>query len=322
MEVNYSKAGYRGRLFAFFFDLMCMVILGLGGVFLTQTIMNNVPYYKAANRRINEIQLSSHLYAEREDGTTKLLCDYLIVNDDSEYEDINKQLDEALTEFYSDPTYFEQSGDKSGMSIYNSYKIPTGQDSSDLFIYEDETHSTIVKKSGVTDKSIYDFYVKVMSENAVKYVIDNPDYISSSRTISLSYYFIILLVPISSSVIIFEYIIPLCLRRGKKTLGKLVFKLAVLDVRGLSCTWKRYTLRFIFFFFVEFLLSVVTFAIPLIISFTLLVFNKAGQSLHDYVINTYVVEAPTSSVMLTAEEYIAKTKKSSEFVLDKDDVVL
>ena len=299
-----------------------MVILGLGGVFLTQTIMNNVPYYKAANNRINEIQLSSHLYAQRDDGTTKLLCDHLLVNDDSDYEDINRQLDEALTAFYSDPLYFEQSGDNNGMSIYNSYKIPTGQDSSDLFIYQDETHTTIVKKAGVADKSIYDFYVKTMSENAVKCVIDNPDYISASRTISLSYYFIILLVPISLSVIIFELIIPLCLHRGKKTLGKLVFKLAVLDVRGLSCSWRRYILRFIFFFFAEFLLSVVTFAIPLIVSFTLLVFNKAGQSLHDYVINTYVVEAPTSSVMLTPEEYIAKTKKSSEFVLDKDDVVL
>ncbi len=322
MEVNYQKAGYRFRLFAFFFDLMCMVILGLGGVFLTQTIMNNVPYYKSANTRINEIQLSSHLYAERDDGTTKLLCDYLLVQTDDDYEDVNKQLDEALTEFYSDAHYFPKSGLDSGMTIYNSYKIPQGETSSDLFIYEDETHTNIVKKAEASQKEVYDFYVKIMSERAVKYVIDNPEYISASRTISLSYYFIILLVPISLSVIIFEYIIPLCFFRGKKTLGKLVFKLAVLDVRGLSCTWKRYSLRFIFFFFVEFLLSVVTFAVPLIVSFTMLVFTKTGQSLHDYVINTYVVSAPTSSVMLTAEEYIAKTKKSSEYVLDKDDVVL
>lgn len=322
MEASYTKASYRNRLFAFFTDLMCMVVLGLIGVFLTQTIMNNVSFYKKANQTINDIQLSSHLYYERDDGTTKLLCDYLLIKTDNDYESVNKQLDEALTEFYTDSKYFIQDDPKSGLYLYNTLKIPEGETASSLFIFEDDTHSKIVERNDASKKDIYNFYVKVMSENAVHYVIDNANYISASRTISLTYYFIILLLPISLSVIIFELIIPLCLRRGKKTIGKLLFKIAVLDVQGLSCSWKRYCLRFIFFFFIEFLLSIVTFTIPLIISFTMAVFTKTGQSLHDYVINTYVVEAPMSSVMITKEEYIAKTKKSSEFVLDKDDVVL
>lgn len=322
MEVNYTKASYRNRLFAFFTDLMIMVMVALGGIFLTQTIMNNVPFYKSANEKINEIQLSSHLYAERDDKTTKLLCDYLLIQTDADYPKVNKQLDDALTSFYSDSKYFNQEDPKSGLYLYNTLKIPEGETSSSLFIYEDDTHTKIVEKNDADKKEIYNFYVKVMSENAVYYVIDNADYISASRTISLSYYFIILLVPISLSVIIFELIIPLCLRRGKKTIGKLLFKIAVLDVRGLSCSWKRYSLRFLFFFFVEFLLSVVTFTIPLIVSFSMMVFSKTGQSLHDYVLNTYVVEAPTTSVMLTEQEYIEKSKKSKEFVLDKDDVAL
>ena len=72
MEVSYSKAGYRSRLFAFFFDAMCVTFLSLLLVFVTQKIMNNVSYYKDANEKINEIQLASHLYKERDDGTLKL----------------------------------------------------------------------------------------------------------------------------------------------------------------------------------------------------------------------------------------------------------
>ena len=321
VEVSYSKAGYRSRLFAFFFDAMCVTFLSLLLVFVTQKIMNNVSYYKDANEKINEIQLASHLYKERDDGTLKLKCDHYKINND-DYEETIEILDESLIEFYSDPLFFDQSDPKSGLYLYKTQKIPEGENSSELFVYEDENHTNIVPRASVSDEKIYDWLCKAMSEDAVKYVIDNPDYISNSRTISLTHIFIILTIPIAFSISVFEYVVPLFFYRGRKTFGKLIFKIAVVDNRGLSCPLGRFTLRFLFFLFLEVALSVVAFAIPFIISFSMFVFSKVGQSLHDYVMNTYVIEAPSTSVMISEEEYIEKMKKSKEYVLNKEDVAL
>ena len=161
-----------------------------------------------------------------------------------------------------------------------------------------------------------------MAEKAIKYVINSDQYVSATRIISLSFIFITLLVPIVFSVILFELVFPLIFKRGRKTLGKLIFKLSVVDNRGLSCSFWRFLGRFSIFFFLEVLVGIVSFAIPLIISFSMMVFSKTNQSFHDYVVNTYVVEAPTSSICLTQEELITKKEKDEKFVLNKEDVAL
>lgn len=320
MEVVFNKPKYRVRLFAFLFDLLCMSILGVLLVFATQAIMNNVPYYKEANQNINEIQLASGLYIEREDHTTKLMCDYYQVESEDQYEEYNKKFDEALTYFYSNERFFDLSDPQSGLYLYNIEKIPEGQSESTLFIYADETHSSIVEKSGASKSSLYDFYCKVMSEKAVKYVINSDVYIKNSRTISLTFIFVTLLVPILLSVLIFEFIMPLIFRRGRKTLGKLIFKLSVVDARGLNCSFWRFLARFSIFLILEVLVGIVSFAVPLIVSFSMMVFTKTNQAFHDYVCGTYVVEAPMSSICITKEEYLEKVKRDSEFVLNKEDV--
>ena len=320
MEVVFNKPKYRVRLFAFLYDLLCMSIVGVLLVFATQAIMNNVPYYKEANQNINEIQLASGLYVEREDHTTKLMCDYYKVDKEEQYVEYNQKFDEALTYFYSNERFFDLSDPQSGMHLYNIEKIPEGESESKLFIYADETHSSIVEKSSADKVALYNFYCKVMSEKAIKYVINSDVYVKNTRTISLTFIFITLLIPIVLSVLIFEFILPLSLRRGRKTLGKLIFKLSVVDARGLNCSFWRFLARFSIFLFLEVLVGIVSFAIPLVVSFSMMVFTKTNQSFHDYIAGTYVVEAPMSSICTTKEEYLEKVKRDSEFVLNKDDI--
>lgn len=297
-----------------------MVITGVLLVFAMQAIMNHVPYYKAANDSINEVQLASGLYVERSDHTTKLMCDYYKVDKEEQYEEYNKMFDEALTKFYTNERFFDLSDPKSGLYLYNIEKIPEGQSESALFIYADESRTSIIEKSSASKSALYDFYTKVMAEKAIKYVINNDAYVSATKTISLSFIFVILLVPIVLSVLIFEFMFPLIFKRGRKTLGKLIFKLSVVDVRGLSCSFWRFLGRFSIFFFLEVLVGIVSFAIPLFVSFSMMVFTKTNQSFHDYICNTYVVEAPMSSICMTEAEYIAKKEKDEKFVLNKEDV--
>lgn len=322
MEVSFNKPKYSTRLWAFGFDLICMIVSTLLLMLLTMNIINNVPYYKNANENINNIQAASHLYVKRSDGSLQLMCDYYVINEEKDYVKYNKMFDDALTSFYTDPTFFDQDDPKSGLYLYNIQKIPEGQNYSSLFLYSDETKTTIIENLEVAPSRFYDFYCTAMSEDAVRFMVDNEIYYESSRTITLTFIFVILLVPIVLSTTIFELIIPLCLSRGKKTLGKLVFKLSVVDVRGLSCSYKRYIFRFLLLLVIEVVLSIPAILIPIIVSFTMAVASKTGQSFHDYVTNTYVIEAPMSSICKTKEEYLKKHSHDTQFELDKEDVVL
>ena len=62
--------------------------------------------------------------------------------------------------------------------------------------------------------------------------------------------------------------------------------------------------------------------ILLFISFSMFVFSKLGQSMHDYIAATYVVEAPLKSICKTKEEYLLKHQHDESFVLNKDRVAL
>lgn len=320
MEVTYKAPSFRDRIFAFGFDFTLSVITFLFLIWGAFSIVKGLPFYKQANENLNNYEKSTHLYVIRDDGNTQLLCDFYTVQTEEEYEDYYKKLDEALTLFYTDPNFFDQTDPKSGLYIYNTYKIPEGETYSDIFIYSDETHAEIVKKEDVSYKKAYDFCCNIMSSKAVHVVANSDIYISNSRTIMLSFVFLVFLIPLVIVSLIYQLIIPLCISRGKKTLGKLLFQISVLDSRGLSCSWKRYLARFSIHLFLETILSFATFLIPLIISFTMYLRSKSGQCLHDYLSNTYVLSAPIKSVCKTKEEYIAKNVKDKNFELDKDDV--
>ena len=318
MEVKFNKPKYRIRCFAFLFDLMTIAISFCLLFFLSLTIMNHVPYYKNANELIDNIQFESHLYI-KDENRNRLLCDYYVVKEEDDYKKYYVIFDEALTSFYSDEDFF--TGDE-GIKIYSNLKIKEGESLSDLFIYSDESHSSIVVQEDASSKDVYNWFSQTMVDTASTYVTSSKEYIEASKTISLSFYFIILLLPLTISFLIFEYIIPLIISRGKKTLGKLVFSLAVVSADGLSCSFSRFTCRFLIFFFLEILLSIVAFLIPLFISFSMFVFSKLGQSMHDYIAATYVVEAPLKSICKTKEEYLLKHQHDENFVLNKDRVAL
>ena len=156
-----------------------------------------------------------------------------------------------------------------------------------------------------------EFYVKALGEYAFNYLSNSKEYVEASRIVTFAGLIFIPII-INICALVFSLALPLFLRRGGKTLGKLVFGLSVLNVHALPPKWWHYLLRFAFFLIIEVNLSLVAFAIPLIVSFSMVVFSKTGQSLHDYVCNTYVLDTKGKTVYLTQEEYmIAQDKLNS-----------
>lgn len=313
-EVTFTRAKFSHRVFAFFFDFILMAILSLFLITATRDILQNVPYYKNAIKAINDTQEASHLY-DKKDGVLVMLYDYYEIEDEEkDYDLYYPKLDEALKAFYQEEAFFP---DHDGLDLYNKQKIDTG-----YFIYTDDTKTDTSPKDGVSTSVLYKTLASLMKNEAVNYFPRYPGYIEAVNTINYSFVFIILFLPILISFLIFEFIIPLCLRRGRKTLGKLVFKLGVVDARGLSPSFVRFLARTTLFFFFEIILSVLTFFIPLIVSSSMFTFSKANQSFHDYVAGTYVIDCSSNQIFMNEEEYKEKKQQAKDFVLTSDKVDL
>ena len=313
MEVVFTKARFSHRIFAFMVDLFLMIVSSLLLILAARQLVGLTPLYKNAVNDIKTVELSSHLYAEEDNGDVTILCDYYDPQNEEECETYNVELDKALKEFYKDSNFF---GDEDGMEIYTNLRLDSG-----YFIYTDDSHSDVAPKDGILASTLYKTYSKFMKENAQPYIAKNVTYINATRTINLSFVFLILIVPIILSVIIFEYIIPLIFKRGRKTVGKLLFKLGVVDVKGLSPSFWRFTARFALFLFVE-IIGSVAFFIPLIVSMTMFSVSKTGQSFHDYVTNTYVVSSENSRIFMNKDEYLKAKEEAKNFELKAEDVDL
>ena len=315
MEVNFNKAKFSTRMLAFGADLLLMAITALGLVIASQAILMHVPFYKNAGQNIKNIQYESHLYIHGSDNEPLILCDYYSPTSEEEYKAACSDVDNALTAFYTDARFFDQEDPQDGIYLYNQQKLSSG-----YFIYEDESQTTITKKGDVSYEALFPVYATFMKENAVSYLVKYPGYLDSTRTINVSFIFLILLLPITLSVTIYEFIIPLIFRRGRKTIGKLILKLGVVDSRGLSPSFWRFLARFALFLFFEVLLSVVSFLIPLIVSISMFAFSKMNQSFHDYMTLTYVVDTSNASIFMNEEDYKKSQEKLKQLEVKAKDV--
>ena len=63
-----------------------------------------------------------------------------------------------------------------------------------------------------------------------------------------------------------------------------------------------FTLRFVIFFFLEILLSLVTFGVPLFVSFSLMAFSKKKQTFHDYMLGIEEVDVESSKIYYSKDE--------------------
>lgn len=319
--IEYVKAKYSSRLFAFAVDLMTMIITSLLLVVLAQFITINTDGYKNILSTLDDIQEKSHLY-EYDHSNKEWLNKAKYYNDpetDDDYKTYNKKLDEALTQFYTDPYFFDQTDEKSGIYLYDIQKIPEGLNHTELFIKDGDK---IVESATADLKDLYKFYINAISKDAVTYLMKNDAYMNASRSVTLIFIFIELLIPIVTSVLIYEFAIPAFDRHGRRTLGKRIFKLGVVDVKALSPKFGRFTCRFLLFLFAEILLSVVALLLPIIISFSMVLFSKTGQSFHDYVTNTYVVDISQSFICNTKKEYDEKHNLEEKFSPTSKDLIL
>ena len=102
---------------------------------------------------------------------------------------------------------------------------------------------------------------------------------------------------------------PIIFFRGKKSLGRLAFRIGLLGKDNFSLTIGRFTLRFLIFLFAEVILSVFTLCVPLIISISMSAFTKKKQNFHDFMLDIKEVDTYGTKIYLDKYDILKEENK-------------
>lgn len=302
IEIDYQKASTKAIFASNLFDGFAMLLLAFLLLLLNNFIFSKTPLGIQTKNQRDDIILSSYLYEKKDDQIKDV---YSIVTSDEEMkiDDKNTKIDSTLTLFF---TSFVKDNYEEGMKIYNDYKKEAKSDEGKLLFAYDEKSNSYIKSKEYTnieyDNLYYNFYTKMLKEVAPGYLTSSKPYRDNLRTSIIQNAFIIYL-SIFISCFIFYYMFPLIFKRGRQTLGMKILHIGLVDVKAMSVSLKRFTLRYLFFIVVIITLSIVSFLLPILISTTMLIVSKTSQSLTDYVFNTYKVDTSSSSIYLNEAEY-------------------
>lgn len=292
IELEYDKPKLYKRYMAFFVDAILTSILGMLLFALSGFISSNVKSYKDIVTTREEIQISSSLYTS--EGESVLIY---TENVDMTYLDKKNYLSSCIESFYHNDDFFTID------DYYSAYqerkKEYQNDDGKNIFILKDNLY---VEDTSYLDKDFYDFYYKEIEKYCTGYMFLNQTYKELSSKLTILYV-ILLVISFMISFLVFFFIMPLILKRGRRTIGMYLFKIGLINASALNLDVKQYLIRSLFVFFIGFVLDIVTVFVPLLVSTTMMHLSKTGQDFFDYMSLSYVVDISKKDIYMNYEEY-------------------
>ncbi len=286
----------------------CILLIG------TFALVPLLPSYQNATKIRDQVLVSSHLYT-KEDSSTIPLLDYVNKNNEFSSNEKSQILDESMDYFFT--VFLSEELKGKGDEIYLGFKIDAFKNDMPLFTETGERTLT----NPDFDGDYYSFYSDIYKNKALGYLSYNQDYATSRRTIFWTIATSIILTFLFS-FLLFYLVIPLFFSRGKKTLGMLLNRTALVGRNGFSCSYPRFLCHALFEIIFILFASIPAFLVPLAISITMIIVRKGDhQSLTDYVVGTYVVSTSQRKVYRNVYEYLeAERRANTSRMIEDNDV--
>ena len=343
VTVEYSRPKFWHRCMANFVDFFLFAILTFSLFLGTRGIVQSTPDYISVQRQIETIQLNSGLYKESPsaENSTKNVDLIYYLNTYKANTPAGKEFDTEITDepqflngicIKAIKIFIKYCGENCSEARYND--LLTYYDQARLtptldgihFFIEDDTGKIIPNETLVSDATkLKSFYAKVytpfIEKKCIPFLTANvPGYRDLTRVDFNLLVFLELPVAYTLAAILVYFVPPLFFRRGRKTLGKALYHIGLIDTRLLSPTLPRYLARFGILFFGELLLSVFTFGIPYIISFSMMAFTEKKQGFPDYMLKLIEVDTSKANIYMDYVEAALKNElhgKAIDFNLEK-----
>jgi len=311
-NIAYQMARFHRRCFADLIDFLLFVLIGVGLFLGTRAIVSSTPGFQQNETALLSIREESGLYhvegTSSEDIVTHidhgdytayvkmLMCDDA-VNGFIRYIGMEVSTEAASTvqkdydEFRLSPSFVYNDG-----GVQKPYFI---QDGSDII-----RNPELVGK--VTNNTYYlEVYSVFIDEHALGYLVTMvPEYLELVRYESNMLFFVEIPIAWVLGGFIVYFVPALFWRRGRMTFGKWSYRIGLANKDLLSCSLPRFFARWCIFFFGELTLSLFTFGIPCIVSFSLMAFSKRRQGLADYFLTLYEVDLTQAKLYFSFDEIL------------------
>lgn len=328
IHIEYQKAPLNKRVYARILDLFIGVAIGLLVYLGVRAIFTSLPDYQAKQSYVDTTMVESGLYIEEEDGQKRDAVTYISSLDLSSKQEM-EEYENTITTFLD---YVKTSEDGSEekyetvQSDYDSYRLSLVQDDINLFVTEEST-GEIIKNDDFKPEDRYQVYSDVcykpyIDEHLRSYLVTLfPKYYEYNQ-----YFTTIILwaeVPISvliASLLVY-FVPPLFLRRGRQTLGMLIYHVGKTNTDLLALKMGKYLLYSLIWNIGIILLSFYTLGLPLLISLTMMLVTKTKQDFPDYMLQLYEVDVTDSKIYYSlaevADEHGITEKVKDSFQMEK-----
>lgn len=279
------KAPFSRRVGVAITDLFILLFTFLiFNTYILSPIVASSTSYTKVTDEYKEVLLDSNLYILNDKGYQEIIKTY---DEKTQTEkEFYLYIDSKLNKFYKG-----YNNDNINIKTYNEAK-----EESNLFNVD------YTLKNDIKSEEAKTFFTNEYNEALRLFNNYDDNYLDLARIIT-QYSIIIMISALTIASIILYLIIPLCMKNGE-TIGKKLFSIGLASAKdGFKVKKTQIIIRFLVFFLIEILLSIFTFGIPLIISFSMLAFNKNGYSLHDYFAATICVDRKNTIIYKDYKEF-------------------
>lgn len=325
IEVKYTRPRFFHRVLANLVDFIIFAVCFVGLFVLTRYVVAQTPHFSATFNQITSMRLESGMYYKNKNGDVVDIVSYMdsstVMTNEAKVKFSENRIEEFLTfekKHLSEGQYNKIVDQYNEKRLAKTYKDDFGT-VYHLFVLDGEGNVVKNDELFVNYKGPYkNFYRNYIDNYFQGYLASTPIYYDAMKIIS--YYLIFLEIPVAYilSIILVYYVPTLFFKRGRRTLGKALYRIGTVDSRFLSPTFARNTAKWALFI-LEMLLGVVSIGIIFILSFTMMAFSKNKQGFPDYMLGLQEIDISNNKIFYTYEEIelnnVERHKKPRDFRL-------
>ena len=314
IEIKYRVPKLAHRVLANLIDIIVFAVLFVGTFLIGRAIITHTPAYKEAHANYENAAINSGLYIKKDNGQLVDVVTY--ITNDSSFSAKGKRVtsEKAINDFYTyvkdyvdADTYNDLLKQKEEYFLSDSLR-PKDDDIKDqtYFVKDgDEVvpNPNLVDYPGIDLKYYIDCYRPYIDKYALRqFQSYSVDYKNNITKVANMIIFIAIPIAYVLSAFLTCFVPPLFFKRGRKTLGKALYHIGLIQSDFYNLKFSKWFIRFLIFFFAEMVLSIATVGIPFIISASMMIFSKHKQGFPDYMLGIYEVDTSNNKIYYNEAE--------------------
>ena len=315
INVTYFRPKLTLRVFANLLDILIFIIIFFACFLGVREIIRTTPTYQSKNNELIQIRVDSGVFAYDDDNVLRDIVSVLNNDKGQTAKSRATRARKAIEQFIS---YVKDNSSNENYETiikdYNEFRLDEKMVQNDIALFITNESSEVVENPALVDsaESVSSQVYVTYYEKAYQPFIDNHvraylvTAIPKYKQITIYQTNMLLWVNIFSVYCftgLLVYLLPtLIFRRGRMTFGKALYGIGLVDANCLSPSLARNLSRFTIFYFSILILSLFTFGLPMLISFSIMVFSKNKQGFADYMLRLTEVDAKRTKIYLSFQE--------------------